>query len=68
MCLLVKKAYNKYFMLSTPNILKALSLIFRETLNNAVHILGAKSTSDKKLSEFEDNAKKNPPKQSYLLY
>lgn len=55
-------------MLSTPNILKALSLIFRETLNNAVHILGAKSTSDKKLSEFEDNAKKNPPKQSYLLY
>lgn len=47
MCLLVKKkAYNKCFMLSTPNILKVLSLIFMETLNNAVHILGAQSMSD----------------------
>lgn len=55
-------------MLSTPNILKVLSLIFRETLNNAMHIFSAQSMSDKKLSELEDNAKKNPPKQSYLLY
>lgn len=45
-CLLGGKAYNKCYMLSTPNILGALSLIFRETLNNAVHILGAQSMSD----------------------
>lgn len=33
-------------MLNIPNILEVLSLIFRQILNNAVHVLGAQSMSD----------------------
>lgn len=57
-----KNPYNGCYMLSTTNILEVLSLNFRQTVNNAVHILGTRSVSDQKLNGVEDNARRYLPK------
>lgn len=54
-----EKVYNQCYMLSTTNILEVLSLNFRQTVNNAMHILGVQSVSDQKLNGVVDNARKN---------